>query len=88
MSKPYRSIDEIVDIFSITLSNAKSIIKKYKVDTFISKGVKIHVKDFYNAYTKHYNPSLFDIATKKTKPQNPRDISNIFQKLFGSAYTV
>ena len=88
MTKAYRSIEEILDIFSITLSTAKTIIKKYKVDTFTSKGFKIHVKDFYNAYTKHYNPSLFDFATTKKAPQKPKDISHIFQKLFGSAYSV
>ncbi|MEI7557449.1 MAG: hypothetical protein WCJ45_00930 [bacterium] len=64
----------------------KKIIKKHKVDTFTSKGVKVHVKDFYQAYTKHYNPSLFDVAKKKPA-SNPRDISAIFQQLFGRAYT-
>ncbi|MCX6825624.1 MAG: hypothetical protein NTY80_05430 [candidate division SR1 bacterium] len=59
MTKPYRSLDEILGIFSITLSTAKSIIKKYKVDTFTNKGFKVHVKEFNKAYTKHYNPSLF-----------------------------
>ncbi len=59
MTKPYRSLDEILAIFSITLSTAKSIIKKYKVDTFTNKGFKVHVKEFNKAYTKHYNPSLF-----------------------------
>ena len=59
MVKPYRTIDEIADIFSITLPVAKKIIKKHKVDTFSCKGIKVHVKDFHKAYTKHYNPSLF-----------------------------
>lgn len=59
MNIPYRNIEEIVDIFSITLPTAKSIIKKYKVDIFKRKGIKVHVKDFHKAYTKHYNPSLF-----------------------------
>ena len=62
MSKPYRSLEEIADIFSITLSVAKKIIKKHKVDTFTNKGFKVHVKDFNKAYTKHYNPSLFKEA--------------------------
>lgn len=86
MIKTYRTIDEILTIFSITLPTAKSIIKKYKVDTFTSKGLKIHVKDFYRAYTQHYNPSLFDTGTKKIK-KNPQDISHIFHQLFGCAYT-
>ncbi|MEI6774092.1 MAG: hypothetical protein WCL18_04775 [bacterium] len=59
MTKPYRTLQEIIDIFSITLSTAKSIIKKYKVDTFTNKGFKVHVKDFNKAYTRYYNPSLF-----------------------------
>jgi len=87
MNTPYRTIDEIVDIFSITLPTAKIIIKKYKVDMFKHKGIKVHVKDFYQAYTKHYNPSLFDTPTKKTT-KRPQDISHIFQKLFGCAYTM
>lgn len=87
MTKAYRSLDEIIDIFSISLSTAKTIIKKYKVDTFTNKGYKIHVKDFYKAYTKHYNPSLFDLGTKKCA-KKPKDISDIFQQLFGSAYTI
>jgi hypothetical protein len=59
MTKPYRSLDEIADIFGITLPVVKKIIKKHKVDTFTNKGFKVHVKDFNKAYTKHYNPSLF-----------------------------
>lgn len=59
MTKPYRSLEEIADIFGITLPVVKKIIKKHKVDTFTNKGFKVHVKDFNKAYTKHYNPSLF-----------------------------
>ena len=59
MTKPYRSLDEILDIFSIPVSTAKKIIKKHKVDTFMCKGLKVHIKDFNKAYIKHYNPSLF-----------------------------
>ena len=87
MNKPYRSLDEILDIFSITLSTAKTIIKKYKVDTFTSKWLKIHVKDFYKAYTQHYNPSLFDLGIKKCAKKS-KDISDIFQQLFGNAYSI
>lgn len=63
MLKTYRSLDEITDIFGVTLQVAKKIIKKHKVDTFTSKWLKINVKDFNKAYTKYYNPSLF--ASKK-----------------------
>jgi len=65
MTKSYRTIDEIADIFGITLQVARKIIKKHKVDTFTSKGLKIHVKDFNKAYTKYYNPSLFAPGWKK-----------------------
>lgn len=87
MSKPYRTIDEITDIFGISLPVVKKIIKKHKVDTFTSRGLKVHIKDFYQAYTRHYNPSLFDMGTKKTIAQ-PKDISDIFQQLFGHGYTI
>ncbi len=88
MSKPYRPIDEIIEIFWITLPNAKCIIKKHKVDFFQAKGkFQVHVKDFYTAYTKHFNPSLFDVGTSKSIKKE-KNISDIFQQLFGSAYSV
>lgn len=59
MQRPYRSPQEIADIFGITLPIVHKIIAKHRVDTFVCKGLKIHVKDFHRAYTKHYNPSLF-----------------------------
>jgi hypothetical protein len=59
MIKTYRSLDEIVDIFGTTPQVAKRIIKKHRVDTFVSKGLKIHIKDFNKAYTRYYDPSLF-----------------------------
>jgi len=63
MLRSYRTIEEITDIFWVTLHVVRKIIKKHKVDTFTSKGLKINVKDFNKAYTKYYNPSLF--TTKK-----------------------
>jgi len=59
MTKAYRSLEEIVDIFGTTPQVAKKIIKKHRVDTFTNKGLKIHIKDFNKAYTRYYNPSLF-----------------------------
>jgi|GEM_PF-1478911 superoxide dismutase len=87
MNKTYRTIDEITDIFGITLQVARKIIKKHKVDTFTSKGIKIHIKDFYKAYTTHYNPSLFEWSMKTNQPKPPKNIDEIFQKLFGSPYS-
>ncbi len=65
MNKPYRSLDEIADIFWITLPVVKKIIKKHKVDSFTCKGYKVNVKDFNKAYTKYYNPSLFKNSLTK-----------------------
>lgn len=66
MSKPYRTIDEIASIFGIDTRAAKAITKKYRVDTFVNKSrTYVHVKDFYKAYTKHLNPSLFGDEHKK-----------------------
>lgn len=87
MIKAYRTIDEICDIFRITLQVARKIIKKHKVDTFVSKGLKIHVKDFYKAYTAHYNPSLFERSMKTNQPKAPKNVDEIFQELFGSPYS-
>lgn len=59
MTRNYRSPEEIADIFGITLPVVRKIIRKHRVDTFTSKGMKVNVKDFNKAYTKYYNPSLF-----------------------------
>ena len=88
--KPYRPLDEILEIFQIKLATAKAVLKKHRVDTFSNKGkLMIHAKDFYKAYTKSFNPSLFQFdeakpcVDVKTKPTTTSDI---FQKLFGSSY--
>ena len=90
MSRPraYRSIDEIMSIFKITLSTVNSIVKNSKIDSFSDKWkIQINSKDFYKAYTDGFNPSLFGVWDKKKqmrvaviKPNN----ADIFQKLFGS----
>lgn len=60
LSKPYLPLDEILEIFQIKLATAKAVLKKHRVDTFSNKGkMMIHAKDFYKAYTKSFNPSLF-----------------------------
>lgn len=86
--KAYRSLDEIMDIFKISLSTVNSIIKKYKIDSFASKWkTQIHAKDFYKVYITHYNPSLFEIwdQKKKIRTIQPKvNNADIFQKLFGS----
>jgi hypothetical protein len=87
MIKTYRSLEEITDIFGITLQVAKKIIKKHKVDTFTSKGLKVHVKDFYKAYTAHYNPSLFERSMRTNQPKAPKNVDEIFQELFGTPYS-
>ena len=88
MPRAYRPIDEIVDIFGISLSTVNSIIKKYKIDYFVGKWkTKIHAKDFYKVYITYYNPSLFEVWNKKKKVkiiQPKLDNADIFQKLFGS----
>ncbi|MCX6822912.1 MAG: hypothetical protein NTX91_02850 [candidate division SR1 bacterium] len=95
--KPYRPLDEILEIFQIKLATAKAVLKKHRVDTFSNKGkLMIHAKDFYKAYTKSFNPSLFEFAEQKPSVDNgtsavaeqakPTTNSDIFQKLFGSSY--
>lgn len=88
--KTYRPIDEIMEIFKITLWTVSSIIKKYKIDSFSSKGkLQINAKDFYKAYTNNFNPSLFDVWNKRKEIKVVTDkssTSDIFQKLFGGSY--
>jgi len=65
MTKPYLSIEEILEIFQINLATAKAVLKKHKVDTFRNRGkLMIHAKDFYKAYTRNFNPSLFRLKIK------------------------
>ncbi|MEI7563659.1 MAG: hypothetical protein WCJ39_08785 [bacterium] len=88
--KPYLPLDEILEIFQIKLATAKAVLKKHRVDTFPNKGkLMIHAKDFYKAYTKSFNPSLFEFAEAKPsvdKQAKQTTTSDIFQKLFGSSY--
>jgi hypothetical protein len=89
MPRPYRTLEEIADIFGISVRNTQAIITRYKIDYFLSKGkVQVHAKDFYTAYTKHCNPSLFDLGEKKPAKVKitPKTNADIFQKLFGTAY--
>lgn len=87
--KAYRSINEIIDIFKITAWTVTFIVKKYKVDNFLNKWViQLNSKDFYKAYTKNVNPSLFDIWYRKNinKESILPDIKTIFNKLFSTPY--
>ncbi len=93
MSRPraYRSIDEIMSIFKITLSTVNTILKKNKIDSFSDKWkVQINAKDFYKAYTSNINPSLFEIWNEKKKIEiamlKTDDNANIFQQLFGNPH--
>jgi len=86
MQKSYRPLQEVSDIFGVSLSIIKNIIKKHNVDTFVNKGTKVHVKEFFKAYTKYYNPSLFDRSMRTNEPKAPKNINEIFQELFGSPY--
>ena len=66
MSHPYLPLDEILEMFQIKLATAKAVLKKHSVDTFSTRGkLMVHVKDFYKAYTKSFNPSLFRVKTKE-----------------------
>lgn len=66
MSKPYRTLEEMAAIFGISKAKAQAIAKRYRVDSFTNRGkIYAHAKDFYTAYTKHFNPSLFDLEEKK-----------------------
>jgi len=88
--RAYRSIDEIMGIFKITLSTVNAIVKANKIDAFSDKWkTQINAKDFYKAYTNNFNPSLFEIweRKKKIKPAIvQKNNADIFQKLFGSPH--
>ena len=89
--KTYRSVNEIMEVFKITLWTVNSLIKKYKVDSFSSKGtMQINAKDFYKVYVTYCNPSLFGTWDEKKKPigisTKKNDNSDIFQKLFETPY--
>lgn len=90
MNKPYLPLDEILEIFQIKFATAKAVLKKHRVDAFSNRGkLMIHAKDFYKAYTKSFNPSLFEFVQQKpsaNKKTKQTEMSVIFQKLFGTSY--
>ena len=64
--KNYITIQELIDVYKISLNTANIILNKYKIDTY--KGKKwllINFKDFHKAYTSAYNPTLFSLIYKK-----------------------
>ena len=78
--KNYITIQEIIDIYKISLNVVNIILKKYKIDTF--KGKKwllINFKDFHKAYTSAYNPTLFSSIDKKEKPRKPEEVEKLIK---------
>ncbi len=78
--KNYITIQEIIDIYKISLNTANIILKKYKIDTY--KGKKwllINFKDFHKAYTSAYNPTLFSLIDKKEKPRKPEEVEKLIK---------
>ncbi len=81
----YIPINDVLAIFQITINVAKNIVKKHKIDGFTTKWkVYVHINDFYKAYTANFNPSLFDLTTKKKIEKKIKLItaSNIFESVF------
>lgn len=82
--KNYIPIQEIIDIYKISLNTVNTILKKYKIDTFkAKKWLLINFKDFHKAYTSAYNPSLFSELDKKSKdketPRKPEEVEKLIK---------
>lgn len=98
--KNYITIQEVIDIYKISLNVVNTILKKYKIDTFkCKKGLMVNFKDFHKAYTSAYNPSLFSELDGKSKtketPRKPEEVEELlkfadadwlFVKTFSSSY--
>lgn len=82
----FRSIDEISEVFNITMTTVLDIIKKHRIkkELLWAKNY-IDIQRFYNVYIKHYNPCLFCDDTKNTGPRKKTnlDLNNILTH-FGS----
>ena len=78
--KNYITIQEIIDIYKISLNTANIILNKYKIDTY--KGKKwllINFKDFHKAYTSAYNPTLFSLIDKKEKQRKHEEVEKLIK---------
>ena len=97
--KNYITIQEIIDIYKVSLTIVDTILEKYKIDTFNGKKwLLINFKDFHKAYTSAYNPSLFSVLDKKATKESPRkpeevekllkfgDTNWLFTKTFSKSY--
>lgn len=89
--KNYLTAREIKTIYNISQQTVDIILVKHKIDTLKSKKwICINLKDFHNAYTSTYNPSLFNYTEKKTSNKQKylifADIENSFLNIFSKPY--
>ena len=85
--RAYIPINDVLNIFQITISVDKSVVKKYKIDGFTTKWkLYVHISDFYKAYTTNFNPTLFDLSPEKKKKIKKKikliTTSNVFESVF------
>ncbi len=64
--KNYVSLEEIMDIYSLSSNTVGAILSKYKIDNFkLKKWIVINLNDFHKVYTSKFNPTLFVFENKK-----------------------
>ena len=64
--KNYVTIQELMNIYSLTPNTIGEILKRYKIDSY--KGKKwlvVNFHDFHKLYTTKFNPTLFVFENKK-----------------------
>ena len=64
--KNYVTIQELMEIYSLSPNTVGEILKRYKIDSY--KGKKwlvVNFHDFHKLYTSKFNPTLFSFEQKK-----------------------
>ncbi len=63
--KNYVTIQELMEIYSLSSNTVGEILKRYKIDSY--KGKKwlvVNFHDFHKLYTSKFNPTLFSFEQK------------------------
>ena len=64
--KNYVTIQELMDIYSLSPNVIGEILKRYKIDSYKGKRwLVVNFHDFHKLYTSKYNPTLFSFEQKK-----------------------
>ena len=81
----FASLQEIMWIYCISRKLVRDILRNYKVDNYKKEDeIYINLKEFYQIYTKKYNPALFTIDEQQEikKPIIENKLNRTFFNIF------